>query len=1317
MAKGRPLQEFYTFIHDAANMYYKVSYSAMGNPIVTKDAFQYPVKNPANLKNMQVSFGTNKTYFSGVRAVTLVWNLIEDSADIIRDVKYKGLGYAAELYLLIIRFDPLIGAYRKYYEGRFDLKESKDNPITGYACPCVDTSIWGILSMNDTVDYQINCTQQNPAAIPILFDGITLRSRYTYQPVASTFIIPNNGITAYTKYFTFPLALVNVDGDSFGFIAQSEDFIINDAAAPPEDLIKNKNIQGFAKTTRSVQVHIVGDYIFDWKVTTDGSINGFMPLDVSIIDERGVSLTTIPTLFLEFVADNTYRHSFHVDAIIDMYEGESLYLFGFPHLVTRDTWHITPVVSNIILSLDSKADAEVVYAIRPLDLGKALVGRATNNQFTLNSNFLSLNNKKVVTCGNALRQAPNAYIKSSFQSWFKSYDIEYWLAFRIIQNELWVEPVPTIYDSSTNLFIIGEITEVDIEDAKAYFINEIELNSPKQDYRHSSGRLEFNGQNTFSIKQFNIKNKLSLVSPYRKDGYGAYFILLDYQQQSTKDNSGDDDSFIIEITDEKKSVGSFVENFVTINVDNAPLAPIIYYPLNNDSISNDKPVVTGVCQPLTLINFYVDGSLDGSTTSDAQGNFSYDIQTSLSPYIRDIQSGVHTIDATFTDLTGTLDTISILINTDTTTSEFQYPANEDSIYNNKPLIKGFLQTGVSANIKLDGTIIGTVIGDGNCRFQLQSPIMSNGSHVLDINGVQANINVNSFVDIPLITSFSDGFEIVNNLPLVEGVAIPGTKVDLWLDYYANVSIGTAFANPTGNWSIQLVPLFKSDGVTVLTPIPNGLHIISTDLQIKSTIVSITGFEINRPDYSDIQGVIDNTVINTQLTPFHNLLTRIVFWKSIFYQQPNTVIQFETGDKNQAFSTTLDGVTIKENDNLQLNKYPDLGLFLPYIITAKVQTPFYFVDVIDNFSSGGLIQATYQGLILYALPIGEMTVEDVTNNIQKWSLLLSVKTPLLTLLKLSSPGITINVMKNAIFITDYNTLHWVKYDFTPDAKYNQAELYEDWFNNRNNRWTNNPDYIQKVQRSDGIREQIISNGVSGTILIDVCRCNDAKVVAQVDYVVVTPAPIPPPDFVQEALFDLTSLQDGDYFCVMYVSGVPVSISERWSLSDVWEETILIEANGSRNKPGAIFSDGYKCVQRVEGLVMKLQPNIEQIVNEDEVGDFDLLHSVVSRKRNILFGDGASLPDYRYLKVASAIALDNLLIQGVAYTISQNSKIEPVDRTDGFPMYYYNVEVNLKENNAGITVDSQQGNFQNGVTLVIDAGAFGIGGGGFIEIDLN
>jgi hypothetical protein len=1312
MADRDKMREFYCFIRNAANRYYIASYDNIGNVVVTTVTFpnMKPIEmSPANLRSMQCSFGTNKSYFSGVRSLLINFEMIGDGADIVRYVKYNGKGYAEELYLLVLRYRPSDGTYYKYYEGRFDCAQCKDTNVS-ITIPCIDGSVWGILSQNDSVRYSIDCSPLALNAVPVLFDGVSLKSRYTWQPINAPFKIHNDeGVL-----FEHPIDLiqVNSDGDSTGIITKNQHYISADA---PGGRYQTDNY--IYKPVKENTVHFFGQYNYQAKTENPGEIGIELYIYTALqIFSLGINY---------FHINDTYvKQYISFDVTINLSSGEPIefWMRGVKstHAAGLHDWVILPDVTNIYSETTTKSDAKIVWCRRAIDVLEEIVAKGTNDQFTGNSDFLKNKNNIVLTSGNALRSAPNAVIKTSFQDFFKSYDIEYWLAFRIIGKQMWIEPVTTVYDDSTNLFEIGEIKDYELEDAYEYLCNEIELNMNKQDYRHTSGRLEFNGLNTFSIYQYNIKNKISLISPYRKDCYGMEFIRYDYQQQSTEDNIGDDAVFMVDISDQMGSAGQDVPNYANIEINNQPLAPIIYYPRNNDFISNDKPIVRGACQPNTQVNIYVDGILDGSVTSGngADGLWSYNIKTSLAAFEQDVNDGVHLIEATFTDLTGTQTTRNVTIINSIVAPAFENLHTGDNLYDNKPLIRGYLEANTIFPLTIDGVVVANITGDANGRWSYKSALLRNGPHVATLGSAIATFNVFSFVDLPLITSFQEGWMLVNNLPLVEGVAVPGTKVDLYLDYYEEVSLGTDFADANGNWSIQLVPLLKEDGVIPLTPIPNGQHIISTSLKIDSVEIQVKGYLLNRPAYSSIEGVLDNSVFNTELTPMHNLKNRMRYWKSIFAQQPDTIIKFETGDKNVAFSTTLNGITTKENDDLVLSDYPDLPLFYPHILNFTTESPFFFAETMENFSNGGLVKLTYQGLEVYCLPIGKMSSTDVTRDVQKWSLLVSAKTPFSTLLQLSTPGIIIKSMANTIFRSDYNTLHFVKYNYDAPVQYDeQPELYEDWFVNRNEMWVNHPEYLQKVQTTDVIVDQIIVNTIVGSLELKMYDCATGFYIKTFTYSGVTPAPIPSPDLVLQTVISFTNILEGEYFFAMTVNGIPFAISERISVRDRWYGTILIDAANTRNKPGAIFSNGWRSKFRVEGLVEKWRAGIEPNTNEDEMGNADVLRSVTTRKRTILFGDAQGIPDYLYLKIVGAIVLDDVLIQGVGYTISKDTGVEPVDKIPGYPKYYYSVEFDEKKNTFGHTFEDVPGSPLNSVILVVDAGAFGFGGGGFTEIDLD
>lgn len=1322
---GRTLKQYFVFISNQVGKYYYVQYLTNGNPVVKESSSPVPIKNnPSNLLRMKMEFATNKSYNCLSRTLTYPFEFVLDGADILRYLDYSTNGFDTYAFMTIISYNPSRGLYELYYYGKFDFSKKKDNiKNKTFTINVLDYSAWGILSQKDDIKYQINCSASNPKAIKVLFDGITLVSRNTFQPVASAI-----DCTSYGAYLIVPLVLVNTDGDSSGVLAQDELMQLTDQ--PPLNYVTNFPTNFFYRTQyASNQTTIKGpfEYTVEQHTTVGFSLSWYL--------WRTTDTETYPSqlppdrLLSRFAAsgglNGTVNRSFNIDQTFDLQDGERVLMvcviadFG-ASLGHQVTLKINPKVNNIVVTAKTKVQPTTAYALRPLDLLQEIVSKASGGVFSINSNYFTLNNKRVITCGNALRQIGNAYITSSLSDWYKTFYITDRVALKNPEGNLYVEDFSDVYNQDNVIVDLGEILELVIEQDIEKLISAIEIGTRSQDYRRSSGRFEFNTTNKFSINVSNVKNQISMVTPYRLDGFGAEFLRLDYQGGSTKDNSGDSETFVVDITDEIDESQTLISNFTILEVNNAPLAPIITYPLLNDVISNNKPIIRGLAPEGETVNIYVDSVLDGSTVSDSNGNWSYVLVNALSAYetldLVIVHTGVHLIEATYTDTSGEVDSRSINIVSEITESNVTYPSQNDSLYNNKPIFKGVGQFGdADYNIVVDGINIGAVTVDESCKWEIQSPILYNGNHTLSVNGKVTNFSVNSFTAVPIITSFIDGFILINNLPLVEGVGNPGETVNLYLDYYKDKPIGTAVIDATGNWSIQLIPLLQTDEVTVLTPIPNGEHTISTSLEIQTAPISVFGYKLDRPDYDTISGVTDNTVFNTKLTSKHLLLKHAKTWASIFFQNKNAIISFESGDKNQGFYVVIDGVTIKENSDVPIYSLGE-NEWVPIIISFKTKTNDSFNKTFYQFNNGGLIKASYKGNDLFFLPIGSMSIENISQNIQSWKLLVSKTTSLQTILNLYRNGISVQLMKNAIYHSDYNSLHFVKYNYSKLQKYNNLELYEDWFNNRNDRYVVNPSYIQKFQTTDVIRDQVISNGIS-EVLLSIFKCSDGSQLDTIEYTTVSPAPIPAPDIVKEVVIDFSNYPEDQYFFVIYANGTPVLISERIETRVSWEKTILLECDNSYNFPGFMFSTGIKSYLRIEGLVQKWSPDISLIVSEDEVGNNDMLSSIFSKKRTVLIGDGRGLPDYLYLKCCAAVILDTVLIEGVEYVVDKSNKFEEVARVDGFPMYSYAIVVELKNNNQAIVVEAAEGAEIDKVVLVVDASAFGIGGSQLINIEID
>jgi len=1281
----------------------------------------FPLRNnPMNLIDTPVEFGTNKGYFSMNRSINYPLEFTFDGAAILNYKYTTGKGANENLYFAMFEFDSSDGIYKLSYNGRFDFQQKRMNEkLATFTVPVVDDSGWGILSQNDDVEYAIDCSASNPKTIKVLFDNFTLKNRYTYQTVQAP--ITRVGLE---NSFLIPFPLVNQDGDSFGLVSkgQSFDATANQSVSGPilsNDYVKT-SLGHFLYSYYDIEdVNFQGSFQFTWSIENSAQ----SPIYIFFRTSKGQSQIIFQLTSGYLITGHTYVIPF--DFTWDLEAGEKVFFMTQMNAAALNDFTITPIVTNIFVSTLTKVDSNIYLGLRPLDLLQEIVKKATFERYSIGSDFFGVNNKTVLIPGEQFRGNPDSKIYTSFKDFFETFSALFFMGLRVVNGSLFMELADEIYKQDSNLIDLGEIIECETSPAIEYMCNEIEVGSPKQDYRHPSGTLEFNSTNRFSLPFTNIKNKLSLVTKYRTDCYGMIFLMLDYKGQSTEDNSGDKETFVVDITDEQGSASQEIETFENITVNNAPLSPIIKYPLTGDIINNDKPLLKGVGIPGTAVNIYQNTALDGSTIVGVDGTWSYQILTSLPSYNPGIFDGVAVIQATNTDLSAANDTIQLII--DTTVSAqtgITYPRANDSLYNNLPLIKGVAPAGTNIDIYLDGVFLASTVADNSCKWEYKvvTPI-TNATHTLNIGvGSIIPFEVNSFVEFPLITyvgSELDGFPLVNNLPLIRGVANPGTNVTVWLSYISYAALGTALADANGNWSLQVVPVIYVDPITslpiVLAPIKNGLNIISTLLDNNSVQITVTGYKLNRPNYDSITGVIDNTVFNTRLSPKNMMLNHKSLLSSIMNKQRNEFIEFQKAGMNGNLQTVLGSTVVTERADI-LGASLGAPLMLMERANIKCIARKTYAQTLYDFNNGGVVVGQFKGKPLYMLPIGNMKMKSIMDDVQDWSLIISPLTSYIQLLNLYKNGLTINLMQNAIFHSDNNSLHFVEYGYTQPDKYNFKSIYDDWFDNRNDAWIfGDTKYVQKFQRTEILRDQVITNGISAMTL-RMYNCRDASIVNVFNYDPVTPAPIPSPEIVLEAVIDLSTWAvDGEqYFFVQMVGSTMIAISERIHVKNKWDGTILIESNNSLNTPGVFYSTGMKTIIRVEGLVKKLQPDANIVVAKEESGDNKMLYSQLAKKRMVRFGTARGLPDYLGIKVAAALLNDNCVIEGSTYTISEGEGITPSDDINGVPLYYYEVILSLKENSKGKVFPGVPGADTSGVIIVVDAEAIGLPAHSLIDI---
>lgn len=87
-------------------------------------------------------------------------------------------------------------------------------------------------------------------------------------------------------------------------------------------------------------------------------------------------------------------------------------------------------------------------------------------------------------------------------------------------------------------------------------------------------------------------------------------------------------------------------NTNTFTIDaTAPAAPVVVSPANGSIVSNNRPSVSGAAEASSSIKIFVDGTLQGTTTTSNSGNYAFQLTASLA-------EGSHTVRTTATDAAG-----------------------------------------------------------------------------------------------------------------------------------------------------------------------------------------------------------------------------------------------------------------------------------------------------------------------------------------------------------------------------------------------------------------------------------------------------------------------------------------------------------------------------------------------------------------------------------------------------------------------------------------------------------------------------------------
>lgn len=395
---------------------------------------------------------------------------------------------------------------------------------------------------------------------------------------------------------------------------------------------------------------------------------------------------------------------------------------------------------------------------------------------------------------------------------------------------------------------------------------------------------------------------------------------------------------------------------------------------------------------------------------------------------------------------------------------------------------------------------------------------------------------------------------------------------------------------------------------------------------------------------------------------------------MYYFQKGKVVKFSSLDKNQVFSTTLDGVTISENADIPVGNLTAGAMGLPIRVKFTTQVPENAIDVFTG-AINGHVQFTVNGLPFYFFP-EKVTIKPALNDAQEWEGILSPLVDPTTLVDLSYTGFSnLNLMSLGAFTGHVDPIKRYPLGQQKSAAYNFLHLDEGWFQQQVGFWPFGGNYSQKWQTTDTLNLKFLTNGI-GPVVDELIDCTGATILT-INYEQVTDNTVPADLIVWRATQSLADVEPGRYWLKTTIgSGTAIIgfISEPQDVADLWPITHRFEYTDTDNKQAMPFEGGDWVPQfRCEGWIDEYDFVDDGTQYEDQPRNIVNIDSVPYETAMLNLGNEQSgVPPWVHRLVQRVMTLQQVKIDGKAFTRNKGAKWSKT-KADGSPLIWPSLQI--------------------------------------------
>lgn len=1308
-------------------------------------------KAPAGWIDTTVSFGRSAHYWGINRTFTEPFRFVGDGAKIIRTLFYTGRGIEEPLILMIFRWNPspVSGGpnYDLFYSGRLDLSKIDDTVAEAVGVNIMEGGIVQLLKAYENTIFEIPCDGSIPENIKTNFDGMLFEDTLFYQFV--------NFTAAYPGAQIMPASYISNEGDNVGIVK----------GEPSYEQISSTYYQTSGNylftSVSAITVRIKGSITV--KPTNDHPAYFQLYLATSqSVAGVGGSLTRSWVLIpnggfingLQYYL--TQQTVFNFDLTTDLNANENLFLGFFNQF---QSYPVEIIGGSFQLSFNSKYPATRAWGITAYDLFRLLV-KSINEisstaaqlfNYAADSTLLQEKLNFIIHSGDALRASgdpnynkyynavqtnPNwaninqyfsygPVIKTSLADFFDSLGVILCgsLSNQQLDGEresVFFERLKYVFDNSSIDFDLGEVSGLKVSMWEEMIYNRLRLGYAPQSYDQKAGKYETNTTAEYNAPIKSRQKLLERISKYRTDPYGIEKLRSNTGGTSTTKNDSDNSVFLVNVDRSSFVFDYYKASFLSTNTDPTSLT-------NTNIKFISQLAFQGISLPTTDGTFFTE-TTDTTIFMFNQPGFAtaYDAVINFTGYL--LGNIGDTLKVKMWVNGVLIQTWSYAIVAGQVNFSETFTHNQTWHY--KDLIYFTCETSVTAQATF--ATFDLNVGSGYFECSMYGATTIAPGQALKLISLP-NITATQVNSLPVI---SYGFEylIFNQVLInpnfdvafhVEGLIQGGASETLVFDVFVNGVLQTTITkNGTTSQSSYSADyslnrdfslgdfVFVVASVTNLTAYITVASLTATSTQIKAYSLlrkkydSITGIpplpvnSLGQPD-SSIAGAPYNI---EELSPKRVAKTNGPLLRGPLFNQIPGKLTFQTLDKNQYQSTTLNGETITENADIDIS---DLAspYFYPILVEFKTKVPYTFAQL-QSYSANGHIKFSYNGKDFYCF-IQQMSQKPALDEAQTWKGILSPSTNLANLVDLNFDGLQLLDLNNlTMFISPLNPFHFVLLNYSRPAKYHTSFMDQDWFINTIDQWTVKQNYFAPVQKTDVCPIQVQTKGLS-PVTAKIYKC-DGTVSGTHNFTQKFSNALPPNNLLWEWTPDFSGLDSGQYYILVRAGsggGAQYAVTEGLNIQDDQPGTILFEANHSVNKLATVFDTGFTVNYRVEGLLYYNKPKSVSSPYVDQPQDIELLNAIPFDTYMLFIGgpNGPGIPDWAIRKSSRIMTLNNVKSEGLGIAPELNAEWDEI-QTPGQPRKYWTLEIRPNANIDGVEINEPTTE-DSSIIVSLNASVFG------------